>query len=294
MSADRWLKCISQQGTIRGVAVQATRLCQQLADMHGLEGDVAQSLGEATIGALMIGSFCKSGERINLNIRGSAFIQQALVDSYPDGSVRGYVIERKFAPGQLDTTRNFGPWGDGVLSVLRTKTGERERPYIGTVPLLTGFLAKDLTFYWLQSEQIPSAVGIAVRMENGKVAAAGGFLVQALPGATDAEIRAIETHIHEIESLAKTLTVDSDPIHLLSQIFQSTAFLLLEEKPLRFECHCSRGRVERALALVGVSELEDMLEKDAGASVRCEFCAKDYKVDANQLKKLIKDASSSL
>ena len=180
-----------------------------MVDLHGLEGDVAQSLGEATVGALMIGSYCKQGERVNLNIQGSAFIKQALVDAHPDGTVRGYVTERHFNPGQVETTRNFGPWGDGVLSVLRTKTGERERPYIGTVPLLTGYLAKDLTFYWHQSEQIPSAVGIAVSVDGKRVTAAGGFLVQALPGASDEELRVIEAHINEIQSLAKTLVRDT-------------------------------------------------------------------------------------
>jgi molecular chaperone Hsp33 len=235
-SKSQWIKCISTQGNLRGVALQATSLVQELVEMHGLEGDVAQSLGEAVIAALMVASYCKGGERINLNIRGSAFIQQALVDANPDGTVRGYVIERHFEPGQMDTTRNFGPWGDGLLSVLRTKAGENEKPYIGTVPLLTGHLAKDLTFYWLQSEQIPSAVGIAVKIENGKVISAGGFLVQAMPGATAAELQDIENNIVGLQSLASELAKNENPVHLLSQIFSSTAFVLLEEKPLRFQC----------------------------------------------------------
>jgi molecular chaperone Hsp33 len=191
----------------------------------------------------------------------------------------------------MDSTRNFGPWGDGLLSVLRTKTGDRERPYIGTVPLLTGYLAKDLTFYWHQSEQIPSAVGIAVSVDGKRVVAAGGFLVQALPGASDAELRAIENHINEIQSLAKELTRTDNPTVLLSKIFQSEPFLLLEEKALHFNCVCSRERVERALCLVGVDELRDMIAKDGGASVRCEFCTKDYKFDASKLNDLIVKAT---
>jgi molecular chaperone Hsp33 len=264
-----------------------------MINLHGLKGDVAQALGEAVIGALMIGSYCKAGERVNLNIRGSAFIQQALVDAHPDGTVRGYVVERTFEPGQMDTTRNFGPWGDGMLSVLRTKTGEREQPYIGTVPLVTGYLAKDLTFYWLQSEQVPSAVGIAVNVDGDKVTAAGGFLVQAMPGASAQELQTIEEHINEIQSLARRLADDADPVHLLSQIFQSTAFVLLEEKPLRFECNCSRERVQRALVLIGADELRDMLEKENSASVHCDFCTKTYQFDAQELSALIESAQAS-
>jgi molecular chaperone Hsp33 len=290
-SQSQWIKCISTQGNLRGVALQATSLVQELVEMHKLQGDVAQSLGEAVIAALMVASYCKGGERINLNIRGSAFIQQALVDAHPDGTVRGYVIERHFEPGQMDTTRNFGPWGDGLLSVLRTKAGENEKPYIGTVPLLTGHLAKDLTFYWLQSEQIPSAVGIAVKIDNGKVISAGGFLVQAMPGATAAELQDIENNIVGLQSLASELAKNENPVHLLSQIFSSTAFVLLEEKPLRFQCTCSQARVERALSLIGVVELSDMIEKDNGASVKCEFCGTDYKMSADRLRELIKSAT---
>lgn len=294
LSTDRWIKCISQQGNVRGVALHATGLVQSMAKMHGIKGDVAQSLGEAVIGALMIGSYCKQGERINLNIQGSAFIKQALVDAYPDGTVRGYVVERHFEPGHMESTRNFGPWGDGMLSVLRTKTGEREMPYIGTVPLLTGYLAKDLTFYWHQSEQIPSAVGIAVNLKGDEIVAAGGFLIQALPGASDKELKTIESHINEMHSLAQRLSENSDPMSLLGQIFQSTAFLLLEEKPLKFQCSCSSERVERALTLVGTDELQDMLSKDDGASVRCDFCTKEYKLDREKLQTLIQQLNQSV
>lgn len=289
--SSQWIKCIATHGNIRGVALEATELVQQVVEMHQVKGDVAQALGESIVGALMIASYCKAGERVNLNIRGSAFIQQALVDAHPDGAVRGYVVEREFKPGQIETTQNMGPWGDGVLSVLRTKIGEREQPYIGTVPLVTGYLAKDLTFYWLQSEQIPSAVGIAVNVDGDKVITAGGFLIQAMPGATPQELQEIEKHINEIQSLAGRLKTDKDPVHLLSQIFQSTAFVLLEEKELRFECNCSQSRVERALALVGVAELRDMLEKQQGASVRCDFCTKQYAFNEEQLTKLIDSAS---
>jgi molecular chaperone Hsp33 len=291
--SSQWIKCIATHGNIRGVALEASELIQELVNLHGVKGDVAQALGESVLGALMFASYCKSGERVNLNIRSSAFIAQSLTDAYPDGTVRGYVVEREFKPGQVDTTENFGPWGDGLLSVLRTKTGERERPYIGTVPLVTGYLAKDLTFYWLQSEQIPSAVGIAVKVDGDKVIAAGGFLVQAMPGATAEELLEIEQHINEIQSLAGRLTTDSDPVRLLSQIFQSTAFILLEEKPLRFQCQCSLERVERALTLVGVTELQDMLETQKGASIRCDFCTKQYIFDAKRLAQLISMVSAA-
>jgi molecular chaperone Hsp33 len=285
-SASKWIKCISAHGNVRGVAIQATELVRTLAKLHGVKGESAHALGEAVMGALLIASYCKGGERINLNIRGTGRIKQALVDAHPDGTVRGYVIEREgSAPSLLP--EGFGPWGEGMLSVLRTKGAEHEQPYIGTVPLLTGHLAKDLTFYWVQSEQIPSAVGLAVKMEDGEIKAAGGFLVQILPGASKEEVKAIEDHINQIQSLAQDVAEHQDPTYLLSQIFQSTVFMLVEEKALEFRCNCSWERVNRALSLVGVQELSAMLIEDRAATVRCDFCTKEYNLDADGLRELI-------
>ncbi len=289
---DRWIKCISTQGNIRGVSINATNLINTLAEAHQLKGVHVQALGESVMGALLIASYCKPGERINLNIQGSGHTQQAFVDADPMGTVRGYVIGREAAFGESEDGEKEGPWGTGLLSVLRTKGQEGEKPYIGTVPLLTGHLAKDLSFYWVQSEQVPSAVGLAVNLEGDRVLSAGGFLVQALPGANPQELKLIEQHINELQSLAARVAENEDPMHLLSQIFQSTAFMVIEDKPLHFECNCSWERVIRALALVGNEELRNILEQDKTASVRCDFCAKEYSVDARTLKDLIDKTSS--
>jgi molecular chaperone Hsp33 len=287
MSQDKWIKCISTQGNIRAVAIEATDLVRTLTELHGLRGSGARGLGEAVMGALLISSFCKGGERINLNVQGNGLFKQALVDAYPDGTVRGYVVEREvhqFAAGAKDSP---GPWGEGLLSILRTKDGSKEQPYIGTVPLLTGHLAKDLTFYWVQSEQIPSALGLFVGFEGSRVSYAQAFLVQALPGASPEEVKAIERNVSEMEIIERDMKARREPMDILSQILQNSAFVVVEEKPLQFKCNCSWDRVNRALTLVGVAELQAMLAEDESASVRCDFCTKEYKVDATGLQSLI-------
>jgi molecular chaperone Hsp33 len=289
LASNYWIKCISTEGNLRGVAIQATDLVQSLADQHKIKGMAVRGLGEAVMGALLIASYCKPGHRINLNVRGSGYFQQALVDAYPEGTVRGYVIERE---NIQDEDTNLGPWGTGLLSVLRTKDEIGEKPYIGTVPLLTGHLAKDLSFYWVQSEQIPSAVGLSVSMDGDRIVSAGGFLVQALPGASTQEVRNIEHHIGEIQSLAESLNKDVSPMHLLSQIFQSTPFIVVEEKPIECSCNCSWERVQKALTLVGVPELRSMLLEDRVAIVRCDFCAREYEVNEAMLEKLIEDTQN--
>jgi len=287
----QWIKCIATHGTVRGIGIEATSLVREMAMTHGLKGHGAKALGESVMGALLIASFCKQGERINLNIRGTGKVSQALVDAYPDGGVRGYIVERETLPVLDDAS--VGPWGHGLLSVLRTKGTEAKQPYIGTVPLLTGHLAKDLTFYWVQSEQIPSAVGLVVDVENDQVVRAGGFLVQVLPGASALEVSQIESHISDIHSLSAELAADADPLHLLSKIFQNTTFMVIEEKDLVFRCQCSWARVERSLALVGVAELQSMLEEAGEAIVNCDFCSKEYRVDRTKLKKMISDLSQA-
>jgi molecular chaperone Hsp33 len=271
------------------VSIQATDLVREMVKMHGLEGFPAQALGEAVIGALLLGSYVKSGDRVNLNIRGTGRVKQALVDAAPDGTARGYVIARDtatFTPTEGQT--NSGPWGDGLLSVLKTQRSEgNKQPYIGTVPLITGHLAKDLSFYWVQSEQVPTAVGLAVNFEGKEITSAGGFLVQAMPGASPARIAIIDHHIYELQSYAKRLAENADPLLLLSQIFQDMAFVVLEETPLHFKCTCSRERVERALLLTGAEELRSMAEDPKGASVRCDFCTTDYNVDQDSLRKMM-------
>lgn len=286
---DKWVKCIATAGNVRGMAVSATELSRQLAQLHGLKGEPAKSLAEAVIGALMIAGYCKAGERVNVNIQGSGFVKQALVDAYPDGSVRGYAIVREAGPDlERFEDKNAGPWGTGFLSVLRTKSENQMQPYIGTVPLVTGHLPKDMTFYWVQSEQIPSSVGIAVLLDqNGDIFGAGGFLIQALPGATPHEISTIERHISEFQNLAHEVAQNKSPLTLLAHIFQSTSFMVLQEQALSFSCHCSWERMMRALTLIGTEELNSILRDPGHAEIYCDFCTKQYHVDTPKIQDLI-------
>jgi len=248
-------------------------------------------VGEAAIGALLIASYCKQKERVNLNIQGDGAFSQALVDAYPDGSVRGYIIERKKV-NYSKFSHDHGYWGSGLLSVLRTKESE-DRPYIGTVPLITGHLAKDLTFYWVQSEQIPSAVGLGVFVKGKQVKAAGGFLVQAMPGAEDAEVRMIQQHIQNMQSFRDVMLNGSSPTQLLSEIFQDNHFTLVEERQIKFTCSCSRERVERSLALIGVEELGAIIKEEGRATVKCDFCSKEYVVEKKALTQMIERSKKS-
>lgn len=275
--ADRWVKCIARSGNLRATAITAADLVESARRRHKIGYAETKGLGEALMGGLLLASTCKRGERVSLSIKGEKFFRQAMVDASPSGTVRGFVVAKEL---QESIDPELGPWQTGLLSVVRLKENEKE-PYVGTVPILTGFLAKDLTFYLSQSEQIPSSVGFAIDIgADGKVENAGAFLVQAMPGATEEDRAAVEQNISAIQW-------DADPTKLLAQIFQDTTFSLLEEKLLSFECNCSKDRIIRALKMLGRAELEDMVDKDKGAEVHCDFCSENYHFSIPELETVL-------
>ncbi|MBC7396884.1 MAG: Hsp33 family molecular chaperone HslO [Bdellovibrionales bacterium] len=281
---DKWVKCISTSGTIRAVAIRATDTANFIAERHGLSEIGMIAFAEALIASLILSSYCKSGEKVNLNIQGSGWCHQAIIDANADAEVRGYILERP--QDEIRLARNVGPWGIGLLSVLRTKH-EQTQPYIGTVPLLTGRLAKDLTFYWLQSEQVQSAVGIEVFMENGKIKLADGFLIQAMPGATDEDIATIESHLKKLHQYDPDASQRSSPVNLLSYLLEDQSFSLLEEKPITFKCPCTLDRVKRSLSLVGIDELNQMVDENKDFEVKCDFCSENYVLNPEILQSIL-------
>jgi molecular chaperone Hsp33 len=287
--SDKWVKCISGSATIRAVAITATEVSSLLAERHGLGPNGSKALAESIIAGLILSSYCKSGEKINLNIQGSGWCNQSMIDANADAEIRGYVLERN--PAEIKLARSVGPWGIGLLSVLRTKFDEA-KPYIGTVPLLTGHLAKDLTFYWLQSEQVNSAVGIEVFMENGKIVLAEGFLIQAMPGASDADIQFIEDHLKKLHQFDSQASLRSTPTRLLSYLLENQSFNVVEEKNLTFKCGCSLDRVKRSIKLVGDEEILSMIAEKKNVEIDCDFCSEHYLLTPAILESLLSTANS--
>jgi molecular chaperone Hsp33 len=246
-------------------------------------------MGEALMSGLLLASYCKSGERVNLNITGTRKMRQAIVDANPEGNVRGYLIEAESDSGPTET--HSGIWGDGLLSVLRTKNIEKKQPYIGTVPLLTGHLAKDFTFYWVQSEQVPTACGLSVTLdEQHNIKSAGAFLIQAMPGATQQEIDWIVEDIRSIDAWDQKLAAMKDPSEFLAELFHRHTYLILENRELKMVCQCSMEKVERALLLTGSAELQHLIDHHKKAEIRCDFCEKNYVVEEARLQELKRDA----
>lgn len=283
-NTDQWVKCIARNGNLHATAINAPLLINEARIRHKLNITETKALGETLLAALLLSSTCRQGERISLSLKGDKQLQQAVADSDTTGAVRGFILTRK---DYSDPDPQLGPWQNGLLSVVRLKTGEKE-PYTGTVPIVTGHLPKDLTFYLSQSEQVPSSVGIAVNVDDkGIVTSAGGFLVQVMPGASKAEILVLENNIHEMQKIAEQVAEHAEPNFLLAQVFGDLGFTILSEKDVRFECTCSKERVSMAIQLLGKAEIEDMIDKDKGANVNCDFCGEAYRFTKKDLEDLI-------
>jgi len=286
--SDRRVRALVTDGNMRAVAVCAREIVSELGRRHGLDDTQMQRMGEALIAALLVATSVKEGERLNLNIQSSGQLRQVIVDVDHAANIRGYPIVHNFEEGDLaDLNEDRGPWGTGILSFLKTQVTEGKQPYIGSVPLATGFLAKDATYYLLQSEQIASAVGISVLVEGGTVKSANGFLLQMMPGASEGEIESIESKLVESNHLTEKLERSQSPAEILGQLLDDCTFHLVGEESVQWFCNCSSDRVSRAIRLLGEKEIRSILSEEGEAKTHCEFCLQEYTVSEAELKSFL-------
>jgi molecular chaperone Hsp33 len=235
----------------------------------------------------MMGALLKDKQRVALKFEGNGPLKKILVEATHNGKVRGYVgVPKVHLPtnhGKLDVAAALGR--AGFLTV--TKDLRLKEPYKGTVQLYTSEIAEDLAFYFTESEQIPSAVGLGVFVEpNGEVSAAGGFLIQSLPPAEDTIIDRLIRQIEQMPPITELLHQGKTPEAMLDLIFAETPFETLGTQALTFQCSCSKERVERALISLGIKELEALIEKK-DAEVTCEFCRTTYTFSQEELQQLL-------
>jgi molecular chaperone Hsp33 len=241
-----------------------------------------------------MGALLKSGQRVALKFEGNGPLKKIVVEAESNGLVRGYVgVPTLSLPPRgrkLDVAGAVGK--EGFLRV--TKDLKMKEPYTGIVRLFSGEIAEDLAFYLVESEQIPSAVGLGVFVEpDGNVAASGGFLIQSLPPADEDIIDKLAVHIKDLQPITELLRGGKTPEDLLTLIFADIPFTTLEKYVLAFRCSCNRERVEKALISLGLEELASLLEQQAETSVTCEFCHKNYQFSREELEQLLREMQLS-
>lgn len=284
------VRAMSKDGFVKASAVYTRALTERARTIHGLSPVATAALGRALAGASMMGNALKGqGESVTLQLKGGGPLGTVLAVSDASGNVRGYVgnpaVELPLrTDGKLDVGGAVGQ--DGTLTVIKD-LGLKE-PYVGTIDLLGGEIAEDLAAYFVESEQIPSACGLGVLVDRDRsVLAAGGYLIQLLPGAGEDVITKVEGGIYAAPSVTNILKDDPDPAHLLQTVLSDFEVEILETAPIEYRCYCSRERTERALLSLGSAELSDMLREQGGAELTCQFCDKRHVFSGDELRAMI-------
>lgn len=284
-----------------------TDMIEQVRNIHNSSPLATAGLGRVLTAAGLMGIMLKNdNEKLTVQFKGDGPAKQILATAYGDGSVKGYIanpdVDLPLTPqGKLDVG---GSLGIGDLTVIKD-LGLKE-PYVGTIALVSGEIADDLTAYFFISEQQNSSVALGVKIERDyTVGAAGGMLIQMLPGAEEASIDALESMLADlppmttlIEETVKNSAGKSESgivTALMDRIFKDMPdeykVEALEERDILWNCDCSLERMERALMSVGYTDLKEIIEEDGQAELQCQFCLKKYNFDKEHLERLLEAIS---
>ncbi|MBE5767479.1 MAG: Hsp33 family molecular chaperone HslO [Clostridiales bacterium] len=288
---DGLLRISLLEGQARAFLIDSTALTEEARKIHDLSHTATAALGRLLTGTAIMGSMLKNkNDSVTVSIRGGGEMGLLLAVGQSDGSVKGYVEHPEVDPERRNGKLNVGGavGKNGMLTVVKDM-GLRE-PYVGQVHLVSGEIAEDFAMYFTASEQTPSLVSLGVLVAR-EVIAAGGLLIQLMPGASEAAIQSIELSAGMFRDISATIR-DYGLHGAVNQLLMHLQPEILEEIPVRYECNCSRERVERALISLGVEELESMLKEQNGAEVGCSFCNSKHNFTAEELSALIEGIRS--
>jgi molecular chaperone Hsp33 len=291
---DHMIQATAADATLRLIAAVTTNLVAEACDRHKTAPTASAALGRTLTGALLLGGAFKDLEYITLRFDCDGPVGGIVAEASASGSARGYVKNpAAHAPpnalGKLDVR---GIVGAGMLHVIREagfEIGLMKEPYYGSTPIVSGEIAEDIAHYLAISEQINSAVslGVFVESERERVTAAGGYMIQALPGAGESPLAAIESAMANAPSVTEAIRGGADAAEMLRLALGNIPFDTLDTRPVEFRCKCSYERVVNIVTALGREEVEDMLEKDKGAELTCHFCNSVYYLDEDALRGIL-------
>ena len=289
---DKIVRAISSDGLVQAAAICSRDLTERARQIHNASPVATAALGRALSAASLMGNALKGqGASVTLQFKGGGPLGTLLVVSDAEGNVRGYAVNPQTdlplrPDGKLDVGTAVG--SEGTLTVI--KDLNMREPYVGTVDLLGGEIAEDVAAYFVESEQIPTACGLGVLVDRDRsVKAAGGYLIQLLPGAGEDTMVKVEGGIMAAGSVTSFLEKDDDPEHLLRHVMSDFDLKVFDATEVEYRCYCSRDRVARALVALGRVEVENIIREQGGCEMTCQFCDAVYKFTAEDLEKLIKE-----
>lgn len=291
---DKLIHGTAAEGTIRVMAAITTGITAEAIRRHKTSPTVSAAFGRVLTGTLLLAATFKEFDRLTVKIEASGPVEGIVAEATREGIVRGYVKNPAAEvpvrdDGKFDVKRVVG---DGTFYVVMESgfdIGLYQEPYIGSVPIVSGEIAEDFAYYLAKSEQIPSAVLLGVLLQNTEpfVKASGGVMVQIMPGANEHLITMIEDTIAHAPHVTDVIREGGTAEELLKLALGVIDFEILGEREVAFDCNCSIERAYTMIASLGRDEVESMLRDDNGAVMTCGFCNEEYRLDEEDLKKLL-------
>lgn len=285
---DYLVRALGFNGEVRAYAARTTETVTEAQRRHDTWATASAALGRSMTATVMMSAMQKGDAKLTVKIEGGGPVGVILVDANTNGEVRGYLANPHVdfptnEKGKLDVKRAVGT--DGFLTVVKD-IGLREK-FSGQVPLVSGELGEDFTYYFVVSEQVPSAVGVGVLVNpDHSIKAAGGFILQIMPGAQDETITAIENKIAAMRPISTLIEEGLSPEEILEEIIGKEHLKILDSLPVKFQCTCSKEKFANAMISLGAEELQDMIDNDGQAEAHCHFCNEKYHYSKQELEDL--------
>jgi molecular chaperone Hsp33 len=289
MSSQRVHRYVTNDFTVRAAVVDATAVVREMQALQGTKPMASMAVGRAMVGALLLSAQQKQGHQVGLYIKCNGALKAVYAEAHFEGQVRGYTPMGHYEPKSYKEGFNLKEAiGDGYLTVARHLPFQKA-PFQGTVNLVSGEVGEDIAHYLIQSHQIRSLVSLGVYLDAyGQVRAAGGVLIEVMPGVEDDVVDKIQKNADANQiSVSQMLFDGSKPEDLLKPYMQGLNFTELDHDfPITYSCPCTKDRVVRALETLGLTDLEDMIQKNEKADVTCQVCGRPYLIEVEELKVL--------
>lgn len=291
---DYLVRGLAFDGQVRAFAVRTTDTISEAQRRHKSWPIVSAALGRTLTVSAMMGAMLKGDDKLMIKVEGGGPVGVIIVDANAKGEVRGYVtnphvhVDEKNVHGKLNVAGIVGT--TGTLSVVKD-LGMKDN-FTGQVPLVSGEIGDDFTYYFASSEQVPSAVGVGVLVNpDNSILASGGFIIQMMPGATEETISMIEKRITELPQVSSLIRDGLSPEQILNRVLGEENVTILDHMPVTYKCTCSKKRLSDAIVGLGAAEIKDMIEEDGKADAQCHFCNEDYHFTKEELEELYERAT---
>ena len=292
---DKLIRGTAKNGEVRIIAALTTQLVSDGARIHNCAATASAALGRMLTAGTLMGVMLKSNkDSLTIKISGGGEAKGVVVTAHSDGSVKGFIgnplVDLPANPlGKLDVGGAIGKAGDFTVIM---DMGLRE-PYSSSVPISTGEIGDDIAYYYTTSEQIPSAVALGVLVDTDlSIKAAGGFIIQMMPGADPMLADLITYRLEEIPSLTELISKGQGIEEIMKYIFDGMDLKILDCLTPKYRCDCSEQKVEKALISIGEKDLTQIYEEGKTEELKCHFCNKSYKFTNEDIGKILESAKN--